>query len=56
MNFYTKVLSGFVSSGQDVKIKVSFEVESSDGVSDQKVEDASGSLRELGLDDDVKRE
>jgi len=56
MNFYTKVLSGFVSSGQDLKIKVSFEVESAGGVPDQKVEDTSGALRELGLDDDVRAE
>ncbi len=53
MNFYTKVLTRFVKA-ENLKIIVSFEASSKDGISDQQIEETKASLRELGLDDDVK--
>jgi hypothetical protein len=50
MNFYTKVLSRFVTSG-DLKLKVEIEVISQEGISQQKVEQTKVALRELGLSD-----
>jgi len=52
MNFYTKVLSRFVTSG-GLKLKVEIEVSSQDGISQQKVEQTKIALRELGLNEDV---
>lgn len=52
MNFYTKVLTGYVREG-NVRIKVEFEVEAAGGVSEQKIEETKAALRELGLNDDV---
>ncbi len=55
MNFYTKVLSKFVS-GKDLKITIQVEVSPEGGVSTQKIEETKVALRELGLFDDVKLE
>ena len=55
MNFYTKVLSRFVT-GSGLKLTVGVEVTPEGGVSKQKVDEARSALRELGLDDDVKGE
>lgn len=55
MNFYTKVLSRFVT-GSGLKLTVGVEVTPEGGVSKQKVDEARSALRELGLDDDVKSE
>lgn len=55
MNFYTKVLSRFVT-GSGLKLTVRVEVTPEGGVSKQKVDEARSALRELGLDDDVKEE
>jgi hypothetical protein len=55
MNFYTKVLSRFVT-GSGPKLRVSVEVSPEGGVSKQKVDETRTALRELGLVDDVKEE
>lgn len=52
MNFYTKVLSKFVS-GQGLKLTLSVEVAPEGGISPQKVEETKIALQELGLADDV---
>ena len=52
MNFYTKVLSRFVTGG-GLKLKVEIEVKSEEGISQQKVEQTKVALRELGLNEDV---
>jgi len=52
MNFYTKVLSRFVTSG-GLKLKVEIEVSSEEGISQQKVDQTKVALRELGLEEDV---
>lgn len=52
MNFYTKVLSKFVS-GQGLKLTLSVEVTPEGGISPQKVEETRIALQELGLTDDV---
>ncbi len=51
MNFYTKVLSGFV--GRGLRIILNVEVAPPEGISAQKVEEVRAALRELGLADDV---
>ena len=53
MNFYTKVLSRFVTGG-GLKLKVEIEVKSEEGISQQKVEQTKVALRELGLNEDVE--
>ena len=53
MNFYTKVLSRFVS-GSGLKLKVEIEVKSEEGISQQKVEQTKVALRELGLNEDIE--
>jgi len=55
MNFYTKVLSRFVT-GSGLKLTVRVEVAPDGGISKQKVDEARSALRELGLSDDVKEE
>jgi hypothetical protein len=55
MNFYTKVLTRFVKTG-NLKISVSFDISSDGGLSDQQVEETKAALRELGLDDSIKME
>ena len=52
MNFYTKVLSKFVS-GQGLKLTLNVEVSPEGGVSAQKIEETRVALQELGLNDDV---
>ena len=52
MNFYTKVLSRFVTGG-GLKLKVEIEVKSEEGISQQKVEQTKVALRELGLNENV---
>ena len=53
MNFYTKVLSRFVS-GSGLKLKVEIEVKPEDGITQQKVEQTKVALKELGLNEDVE--
>ncbi len=53
MNFYTKVLSKFASA-QGLKLTLKVEVSPEGGVSKQKLEETKSTLRELGLNDDVK--
>jgi hypothetical protein len=52
-NFYTKVLSKF-AAGARLKIRIGVEVSQKEGISEQKVEETKGALRELGLDDKVE--
>jgi len=52
MNFYTKVLSRFVTGG-GLKLKVEIEVKSEEGISQQKVVQTKVALRELGLNEDI---
>jgi hypothetical protein len=54
MNFYTKVLTRFVKGGK-LKINVSFEATPEGGISQQQAEETKASLRELGLEDEVKK-
>jgi hypothetical protein len=53
MNFYTKVLTRFVTSG-GLKLRITFEVQPDGGVKANKVEEAQVALRELGVDDVVQ--
>jgi len=53
MNFYTKVLTRFVKT-DNLKITVSFEASSKEGISEQQIEETKAALRELGLDDNLK--
>lgn len=53
MNFYTKVLTRFVKAG-NLKINVTFDTSAEAGISDQQIEETKASLRELGLEDNVK--
>jgi len=53
MNFYTKVLSRFVSF-EGLKLKVSFEVPAEGEQGQAKADEARSGLKELGLDDDVR--
>jgi Protein of unknown function (DUF499) len=50
MNFYTKVLTRFVSS-PDLKLEVSFEVPIDSDQAQSKIDDTRSGLKELGLDD-----
>jgi hypothetical protein len=50
MNFYTKVLSRFVSS-KDLRLEVSFEVPVDRDRAQSKADEARSGLKELGLDD-----
>lgn len=52
MNFYTKVLSKYVTSA-DLKIILNIEIDQTDGISKQKIEEMKTALRELGMVDDV---
>ncbi len=51
--FYTKVLSGLVTSGE-LTLRVSFEAALRDGLTLQRLESIRAALRELGLPDDVE--
>jgi len=53
MNFYTRVLSKFVTGG-GLKIYLKFEAKPEGGISSQKIEEAKVSLRELGLREDIE--
>ena len=53
--FYNRVLAKF-AVGQGLKLTVNVEVAPDDGVSKQKIDETRTSLRELGLDDDLKSE
>ena len=53
MNFYTKVLAKFATTGS-LKLNVTFEVTPEGGVPPHRVEETKATLRELGLDDDVR--
>jgi hypothetical protein len=55
MNFYTKVLANF-AAGKGLKLQVSFQVDSEQGVSAQKVEETRSSLQEMGLNTDIHTE
>jgi hypothetical protein len=52
MNFYTKVLSKFVTQN-GLKIRLDVEIAPPGGVSAQKVDEIRVALRELGLSDEV---
>jgi hypothetical protein len=54
MNFYTKVLTRFVKSG-NLKINVAFDFSLEDGITTQQVEETKAALRELGLDDNLNK-
>ncbi len=51
-NFYTKVLSRF-ALGYRLKLTLEVNVSQDQGISEQKVEETKGALRELGLQDEV---
>ncbi len=53
MNFYTKILAKFATSG-GLKLTVSFEITPEGGLPPHRVEETKAALRELGLDDDVQ--
>jgi hypothetical protein len=55
MNFYTKVLTKFVKAGS-LKLNVSIEASPKDGITDHQVEETKAALRELGLNDNVRKE
>ncbi len=50
MNFYTKVLTKYVQVG-GLKLKVTFEANPSEGITDRQIEETKAALRELGLND-----
>ena len=50
MNFYSRVLSKF-ATGSGLRVTVKVEIAHEGGVSEQKVEETRGALRELGLND-----
>ena len=52
--FYTRVLSRF--STEKLKLHVRVEVESESGISKEKIDETKTSLRELGLNDEIKTE
>ena len=52
MNFYTKVLSRFATSG-GLNLIVSVDVEPPGGTTVSKVEETKVALRELGLSEDI---
>ena len=53
MNFYTKVLAKYATSG-GLKVRVTFEVTPDGGLLPQRTEETKALLRELGLDDGVE--
>jgi hypothetical protein len=55
VNFYTKVLSKFATSG-GLSLKVIASVSPQDGVSRSRIEETRAALRELGLPDDLKED
>lgn len=55
MNFYTKVLARFATS-PGLRITVSVEYSSEDGLSEQRIEETRVALRELGLGEEITTE
>jgi len=53
MNFYTKVLAKFATSG-NLKLNVSFEITPEGGLPVHRIDETKATLRELGLDDEVE--
>lgn len=53
MNFYTKVLTRFAAN-KELKLTISFEIHSEEGISAQKIDETRTSLKELGLKDDLE--
>jgi hypothetical protein len=53
MNFYTRVLSRF-ALGHKLKLSLHVEVSQDSGISEQKIEETKGALRELGLGEEIK--
>ena len=53
MNFYTKVLSRFVT-GSGLKLKIEIEVKPEEGISQQKVEQTRVALKELGVSEEIE--
>jgi hypothetical protein len=53
MNFYTKVLAKF-ATGSSLKLNVSFEIKPDGGLPAHCVDQTKATLRELGLDDDLR--
>lgn len=53
MNFYTKVLSKFVTGG-GLEINLKFEAKPKGGISSQKIEETKVHLRELGLQENIE--
>ena len=53
MNFYTKVLSKFVS-GKGLRLTLKVEVSPDGGISRQRIEETQTALHELGLDADIE--
>ena len=53
MNFYTKVLSRFVT-GKGLRLSVTVDASPDGGVSSQAVQETKAALRELGLNDDLR--
>jgi hypothetical protein len=54
MNFYTKVLAKFASA-RGLKLTVKVEAAPESGVSQEKPDETKSALRELSLNDDVRR-
>jgi len=52
MNFYTKVLAKYATSGY-LKLTITFEVRPDKGLSPHSIEETKAALRALGLEDDV---
>lgn len=50
--FYTKVLARYASN-PNLKIKISFELQDDQNITDQKIEETKTALKELGLDDAI---
>lgn len=55
MNFYTRVLSRF-AQGHNLKLSLHVEVAQEAGISEQKIEETRGALKELGLNGEVQTE
>jgi hypothetical protein len=51
MKFYRTVLSKFISSENNIRLKISFEADSEQGFSQQNVDEATVALHDLGLND-----
>ena len=55
MNFYTRVLSKFATAG-GLSVTVRVDITPEGGVTEQKIEETRGALRELGLSDTLDKE